>query len=195
MGRPSLKTERISNILDAYETCVARSGVEGATLDRVAREAGLARPLIRHNVGNRDDLLDALIERFFKTSTEHISALVADLPEQDRALCVIDRLFDVSSYDRNTILVAEALIAAAATRPDLAIRLKAWVDRFVTALAQVLRKEFSKASKKNVDAVAAGITGIYFNVDSLMLLGDLRKLRTASKRAAIILVSSLGDGS
>ena len=55
MARPSVKEERREQILTAYEQCVARYGVEGATLDKVAEEAGLARPLIRHNIGNREE--------------------------------------------------------------------------------------------------------------------------------------------
>ena len=34
MPRPSLKAQRSEEILDAYERCVARYGVEGATLEK-----------------------------------------------------------------------------------------------------------------------------------------------------------------
>ena len=80
MPRRSLKEERRSQILDAFEICVARYGVEGATLERVAEEAGLARPLIRHNVGNREDLLDALLERYLESSEHSMRQLLAALP-------------------------------------------------------------------------------------------------------------------
>ena len=43
---------------------VTRLGVEGATLEKTAGEAGLDRVLIRHNVGNKDDLLDAFLDCF-----------------------------------------------------------------------------------------------------------------------------------
>ena len=43
MARPSVKDERTEAILAAFERCVARHGVEGATLQRTADEAGLAR--------------------------------------------------------------------------------------------------------------------------------------------------------
>jgi AcrR family transcriptional regulator len=191
MGRPSLKEERISEILDAYEACVARYGVDGATLERVARKAGLARPLIRHNVGNRDDLLDRLIDRFLRTSHDRIVELLSGLPKQDSALTLIDRLFDGAYDDQKNILVAEALIAAAVDRPELAGRLNVWIDTFVSAIAKLLRHEFKEPHTSDIDAVAAGITGIYFNVESLAMLGNLAKLREASKKAATMLVSSL----
>jgi len=76
MGRPSLKKERFEEILDAYEQCVARYGLAGATLEQVARQAGLARPLIRHHIGNRDDLVEALINRFINNSKRYTQAMV-----------------------------------------------------------------------------------------------------------------------
>ena len=48
---------RRQEYLDAFEKCVARYGIEGATLAKIAEIAGLARPLVRHNVGNRDTYL------------------------------------------------------------------------------------------------------------------------------------------
>ncbi|MEO1142890.1 MAG: TetR/AcrR family transcriptional regulator, partial [Pseudomonadota bacterium] len=63
MARPDIKESRREQIIDAFEFCVARYGVEGATLAKTAEQAGLARPLVRHNVGNRDDLVDALTKR------------------------------------------------------------------------------------------------------------------------------------
>ena len=38
MPRPSVKAERTEEILDAFERCVARYGVEGSTLERIAEQ-------------------------------------------------------------------------------------------------------------------------------------------------------------
>ena len=191
MGRPSIKRRRSREILDAYETCVARHGVEGATLERVAAEAGLARSLIRHNVGNRADLLDALVARFLSNSETRTAEMIAGLPEHGPVPALIDRLFDRKQADVSQVLVAEALIAAAADNPKLAARLGDWVGAFVDAIAQVLEAAVPDAAKVDIEAVAAGITGIYFNVDSLASLGDPGGLRSASKRAALMLAVTL----
>ena len=74
MARPSLKKERTDQILDALERCLAGYGLEGATQDRIAEEAGLARPLIRHNVGNRDDMLRLGLDRFIRRSDRELDA-------------------------------------------------------------------------------------------------------------------------
>lgn len=82
MARPDIKDERRDQILDAFETCVARYGVAGATLAKTAEIAGLARPLVRHNVGNREDLLKALVDRILQQSRDSMVVLQSSLPAE-----------------------------------------------------------------------------------------------------------------
>lgn len=191
MPRPDMKEQRKAEIMEAFENCVARYGVEGATLDRIADEAGLARALIRHNVGNRDDLLAALIKRFFDQSADSMAQMISALPARNRSRTLVDWLFDPAYSDPKQVLITEALIASAANDNALAKRLRHWTDEFVGSIEHVLRTEFPKASKEATGAVGAGITGIYFNIDSFALLGPMKKLRVASKAAALRLVDSL----
>jgi AcrR family transcriptional regulator len=60
MGRPSLAEERRPQLLEAYAECLVRYGVHGTTLDRVAKQAGVTRGLVRHYLGNRDEVIHAL---------------------------------------------------------------------------------------------------------------------------------------
>ncbi len=191
MPRPSLKEERRSQILEAYEVCVARYGVEGATLERIAEEAGLARALIRHNVGNREDLLAALMDRFEAQSNSEMRETYALLPAERRLRTLIDWLFDPAYADPKQVLVSEALISAAPQYPRIAKAVRRWVNGFVDDLAALVADEFPSADKDHVQAVAAGLTGIYFNVDSMMPIGKMNRLNDASKRAALLLVESL----
>jgi AcrR family transcriptional regulator len=59
-GRPSNRDERYAQVMQALVRCVARFGLEGASLTQIAAEAGLSRPLIRHHLGNREDMIAAL---------------------------------------------------------------------------------------------------------------------------------------
>lgn len=59
MGRPSIAQQRRRQILQATLRTIARHGLAGATLDRIADEAGMARGHVRHFAGNRDDVLAA----------------------------------------------------------------------------------------------------------------------------------------
>ena len=191
MPRPSLKEERRDQILDAYEACVARFGVEGATLERIAEEAGLARALIRHNVGNRDDLLAALVDRFEAASNREMQDLYAMLPAKHRLRTLAEWLFDPQYVDPKQVLVSEALIGAAPHYPEIAKVMRKWLNKFVSDLGDVIADEFPKADRDHVTAVAAGFTGIYFNVDSMVPLGKMSGLADASKRAVGLLIDSL----
>lgn len=191
MARPDIKNKRREQILDAFETCVARYGVEGATLNKIAETAGLARPLVRHNVGNRDDLLNALVERFLHKSRDDMAALTAELPCENRSETLVDTLFDPQYSDTHMVQVSGALIAASAENPSLAIEMQVWLDDFIAKLDEVLSRDFSNADPAKVAAVVAGITGIYFNVEALYPLGNVEALITSSKQAALILLASL----
>ena len=193
MPRPSLKKERRAAILEAYGRCVARFGVEGATLKRTAEEAGLARALIRHNVGNKDKLLEAFLDRFLGAASEETEALFNTLPKNDRLPTMIGWLFDPQHSDAYDLSVTNALITAAIDRPDLAERLKQWNLEFTDALRAELEHAFPNADDDKLEAVATGVAAIYFNVDTLTPLGDTKQLREASEAAVHLLISTLGD--
>ena len=191
MSRPIVKEERTAQILDAFEACVARYGVEGATLAKTAEQAGLARALIRHNVGNREHLLAALVERFLENSSQATRAMVEALPDHNQTRTLVGWLFDPAYSNPQQVRVAGALISASAVDEDLARKMQSWLDDFVSALGQVMSTEHPKAGADTTAAVAAGITGIYFNVEALYPLGSIAPFAKASEEAALLLVKSL----
>jgi len=124
MARPSLAAERRDQILDALERCLRRRGLEGTTLDAVAREAGVQRPLIRHYFGNRDELLAAAVARAVARHGREIEAALAERPargRRGRLAALLDHLF-LGGFGadpardrifRGLRAAAEAVIAAA----------------------------------------------------------------------------------
>ena len=194
MARPSVKEERTEAILDAFERCIARFGVEGASLQRIADEAGLARALLRHHVGNREELIAVLARRFADRTAAEMADFLAELPAAGRLQAMIDVLFDARYASPDSeVIVAEALIAAARTRPALRTIILRWYDDFEAALAGELRAAYPAAADEAVGAVATGLTGIYFNVDSLTSLDPPEALRKRARAAALRLIGTLGD--
>lgn len=191
MPRPSIKAERSEEILDAYERCIARHGVDGATLERIAEEAGVKRSLIRHYLGNRDELLAALIDRFFARSDAEVAELFDALPRWRRAESLVELLFDPAYADPQSVLVSGALVAEAPQIPGLAERMRQWIEDFTGAIAAELEAAYPEAGRKACAEVAAGVVGIYINVDSLTVLGEMEDFHKASKAAAHRLVKSL----
>ena len=190
MPRPSLKDARRKEILDAYGRCIARHGVAGTTLELIAEEAGLARALIRHNVGNKEEILDAFVERYLTVATAEVDELFDSLPGKKRIETMIEWLFDPTYSDAQAVNVSNALFMAAVERPFLAEPLRRWTADFTQRMEAELSDVFG-ASGERVAAVAAGIVAIYYNYESLALLGDLQQLRKTSEAAARALVSTL----
>ncbi|MEM9495252.1 MAG: TetR/AcrR family transcriptional regulator [Pseudomonadota bacterium] len=193
MPRPSLKKERRAQILEAFETCVARYGAEASTLEKVAEEAGLARALIRHNVGNRDDLMEALLQRFLDRSDAAVAAMVGALPADRRVKTLVDWLFDASYVDTQLVQLSQALIVAGAEDESVARMMRHWTADFVETIAGVIRLDYPGTKKAKISAVSAGVTGIYFNVQSMAPLGGMSDLLKMSKRAAFLLIASLDE--
>ena len=191
MPRPSLKAERTEAILDAVETCVLRYGVHGATLDKIAETAGMQRSLLRHNVGNREDLLDAFLNRFFARSDQEVAAMLASLPASDRVEPLLDILFDDRASSTRLALVALALNAAAGSDEEIRQRLGAWNNRFVETIRDELGIAFPTAPRDTIYVVATGLTAIYFNKESVVPLVDTGRIQKASRHAAIRLVQTL----
>jgi len=175
------------------ERCIARYGVEGATLERIADEAGMKRPALRHFVGNREALLAAFSNRFFARATDDNAALEAAVDEGLSADAFLDMLFDTTPPDTQSMLLVEALIAASTADRQTARRMKRYVDEFTRVVAKTLRIEFPNATPDDCLDVATGIVGIYFNVESLSPLGRIDDIRRSSHRAARRLASTLGQ--
>ncbi len=191
MARPEIKDDRREQILDAFEQCVARYGLEGATLGKTAEFAGLARPLIRHNVGNKEDLQDALVQRFLLRSKTAMEELVSSLPAENRLDALLDVLFDPRGANPQLVLVFNALSAAAPGDPALAKQLQQWLTDFIEHLEAEVQRSFPRAPADRIEAVAVGLSGIYFNVEALYPIGINARFTASSKAAAKLLLSVL----
>lgn len=191
MPRPSLKAERTEEIIDAIERCVIRDGINGATLEKIAEEAGIKRSLLRHNVGNRDQLIDTFLDRFFARSDEDVQQMLHYLPESGRIPVLLDFLFKEQYSNSRLTQVALALTSAAASHDSIRQRLRQWNSNYVSIMADELQLNYQNASTSDCYDVAAGLTGIYFNSESLAPLGDMTEIREASRKAAERLLSTL----
>ena len=99
MGRKNLIEQRQVEILDAFERCLLKFGLEECTLERVAQEAGKSRNIIRHYIGNRDDLIAAFVERILVRIKQIAADILAGTPKQKLIPKVLDFLFQERSAD------------------------------------------------------------------------------------------------
>ncbi len=191
IARPDIKQERREQILAAFDRCAALHGFAGVTLEHVAQEAGLARALIRHNVGNREDLVAAAIERFFDRSASDWDQLVDGLPAGGRTRALCDRLLSDRASDGEMVLLTEGLIALAMEDRALAKRLEAWLDHALDRIAAVVRADHPSAEAELVAGIAGGILSVYFNLESFRMLGPMKGLEQGSLLAVQVLLDAL----
>jgi len=190
MPRRDLTEERTSQILDALERCVLKNGLEASSLEKVAKEAGVKRPIIRHYIGNREELLLALTDRFVKNDRQRTLAMVNALGDEDRMDALLDMLFSSSSDSTaESILIYEELILAGARMEPIREKLSRSTSRFVVLIARELKLQFP-AGEGHVE-VAWGVASIFYNHVSLQALRLPRRISGSSRAAAERLVQSL----
>jgi AcrR family transcriptional regulator len=192
MPRPNLKDQRSEQILDAYLTCGARFGLEGATQERIAAEAGVKRPILRHYLGNKDQMVEALIayvvDRFAAATISLRDALEpAGMPTD-----LIGLLFDKATpNDPRVMLAYQSLVTSVAEHPTMRQPLVDSLAQFLDVIELVLRRAYPDVSAIRIRAVAQGISATYVNLDSLTPLNPPEAWREELKQAALILASSL----
>ncbi|WP_170783223.1 TetR/AcrR family transcriptional regulator [Ruegeria lacuscaerulensis] len=192
MPRPSLKDQRSQEILDAYLTCVARFGLNGATQERIAEMAGVKRPLLRHYLGNKDEMVTALAGYVVAGFSESLEGLRQALPGGATPSDLVDALFaDDSGTDPRLMLAYQALVVAVPNRPDLRQDLMDSLTEFFDVVEDILRRATPNAPDTHIRAVTQGISAIFVSMDALSRLDPPKVWRAELKLAASLLASTL----
>lgn len=111
-----------TQLIDATVVCVAEYGIAGASVERIAAEAGVSRGLIRHHFGGKGHLV---LEAFQALAEEFRQIL--DGPAVDRSTCtardemreLIANTFSEPVFDPNRLHAWFGFWDAARTDPDL----------------------------------------------------------------------------
>ncbi|WP_145206886.1 TetR/AcrR family transcriptional regulator [Sphingobium sp. B2] len=75
MARARVDAARREEILEAFEACVVRQGIERTTLEDIAREAGQPRSFVRYFAGNRDELVAKLVDRLLARTSARVAKM------------------------------------------------------------------------------------------------------------------------
>lgn len=192
MPRPSLKKERTQEILDAFERCVARLGLEATSLEAIAEEAGMQRSILRHYIGNRDAIIAAMIDRITNRYRAETKQLLGALPKSGKTDALIDLLFnDDEAESLEQRAVTEALLAAAGRYPVIRERFSTWMTEFVDVIARILAEDHPHAGQGECWTVAYGLVGLYFTNDAMAPLALPRRFNHAAQASARRLAATL----
>ncbi len=159
MGRKSRTDERRVQILTAFERCIVRKGLHRTTLDDVAQEAGIARPLIRHNVGNWDNLVRAATERLMEIYSNTYQLHLARARKKKDLHVITGFLFSPAygTVTEDQDLVLSALSSAAQTDEALRSLLKNMYQRFEKSLVDEIVHLYDDVSRTEANNVAYAI--------------------------------------
>lgn len=134
MPRPKVSEERREEILTAFETCVVRKGFAETTLADVAHESGLPRPLVRYFIGNREDLVNCLIERILNRGETQLNIILKQTASLTPAQ-ISDLMFDQIFADTTTNIVIMELWHLTIRDKALRLKLAAIYHRLVLEVA------------------------------------------------------------
>jgi TetR/AcrR family fatty acid metabolism transcriptional regulator len=149
---------RVREILDAACRVVARHGFQGATIDRVAEEARIAKGTVYLYFHTKEELLRAAVEQGIQTFTGQLRAAVAEVhPPLEKLRCLVETSLKLGDANRDffkTLLLERNFLAAAPDNPDAARMLDLYLAqiRFIEETIQagvnagVLRPHNAEAS-------------------------------------------------
>src|SRR5882672_8630230 len=123
MGRPSLAEPRRRQIVDGLRTAIVKHGLAGASVQRIAANAGLPAGLIHHYFTSKEDLLIATVDQVVADARDPLKAEL-DVLDPERALeRALDFLFLEVPADRDRSVLFAEIGVAALRRPQLRRRL------------------------------------------------------------------------
>jgi AcrR family transcriptional regulator len=190
MARAKIEDERKEQILKAFEACVIRFGLAKTTLQKVADEAGLPRSLVRYFVGNRDSMVDLLIARMIKRTTEAFAAdreLSPGLSTRE----LVDFLFDQAMGDDTSNNVVGELWYLA--QRDKAVRknLSGLYQTLVDSLVEQMTDNGIGTTDQQRHTVAYTLMSLAYGDSSFAFLNLKTGDRSAARQAAYAMTESL----
>lgn len=137
-----LREFRVREILDAACRVVARHGFQGATVERVAEEANIAKGTIYLYFQNKDGLFTAAVEQGMQNFTSQLRAQVAEaltpIEKLQRLIEVSLQLSDTYRDFFKTLLLERNFLAASPNHPEAAHMLDLYLAhiRFMQEIIQ-----------------------------------------------------------
>ena len=173
MGRKDLTNERQEAILDAAERCITKYGLHGTTLENIALEANLNRGLIHHYIGNREDVIQLMLERLFERYQTSFKNYATTHPETDRTEIVLDYYFDAwfEIAPEDDALIVE-LLAQSEREPQIHKLMLNLYKAFEGTIAKELLQLFPNTNAKLLHSVAYSLMVLAFGHATMTWLGS-----------------------
>lgn len=193
MARPSMAGQRKEEILDALEQCILEKGIQATSLENIADTAKMKRTILRHYIGNRDDIICALSDRWTNNYTQQWQDLLSWMPTSNRVQALIDAIFSARTKEMtNNTIIGEALFSEAKRLVPIKEHQQQIMQEFITHLVTEFTSQYPETDDNTIELVAYGIYSNYLMSESLLPLGlfdEMYKLKQASSLLCRLLKS------
>lgn len=191
MARPSMAGQRKEEILDALEQCILDKGIQATSLENIAETAKMKRTILRHYIGNRDDIICALSARWTSKYTQQWQELLTYLPTSNRAEALIESIFSNRSKDMmNNTIIGEAIFSEAKRLETIKLHQKQIMQEFIQHLVNEFSKQYPSVKQERIELIAYGIYANYLMSESLLPLGMFDEMYKL-KQTSMLLASQL----
>lgn len=190
MGRKSLEIQRTQQLLEAFIACIPEHGIQGATLDHIAAKAGMTRSIIRHYVGNRDELIDKLIDYVVQLNLDEFERAFSQ-PTSNRVERLLNALFETREDTLSDRLILEVLIHVKEQFPEGTRKVVQLVERLVALITREILLAYPHAGRAEAERVAYTLFCISLSQDSLVWLGISPTLTSQAPEMAYRILQTL----
>ncbi|WP_417436673.1 TetR/AcrR family transcriptional regulator [Idiomarina abyssalis] len=171
MARPSMAAQRKEEILDSLQQCILSYGIQATSLENIADKAGMKRTILRHYIGNRDDIICALSARFRSLYTQQWQQLLSWLPSNNKVEALLDSLFGVGNQEHiERTIIGEAIFSEAKRLEGVKQDQKSIMDEFIEIVSDLLKAQYPDAESNKISLVAHGIYASYLLAESFLPL-------------------------
>jgi AcrR family transcriptional regulator len=195
VGRPSVAPERREQIFDAVEDCLAEYGLGGATLERIADQAGIPRSALAHFVGNRDEVIDEAINRSVDRFISTMSSSLEDVAPADRLSGFVDLTLTGSTWKKRALIVMDEVVAYAHHSDDARRHLRESYERLESVVDGYVADRYPDALPEERRTAAAGLILLLREYDRVRTLGASdtpMNLRRRVRATAQLIIDSVG---
>lgn len=187
MARPSMAAQRKEEILDALESCILKYGIQATSLENIADTAGVKRTILRHYIGNRDEIICALSKRWRGKYTEQWQQVTDWLPNKNRTIALIEALFTVGSTERvNATIIGEAIFSEAKRLDAIREDQQAIMYEFISFVSASILSDFPEAEPEKINLVSNGIYANYLLAESLLPLKFIEQVHQLKSSAKLL---------
>lgn len=155
MGRPSNTEQRKQEIVNALLRVMAERGYEKASIQAIAKEAGLAPGLIHYHFKTKQEILLGLVNWIASSATERLEKMEAEVSDPwDKLSAFINARLATGETELPEVVSAWVVIADESIRqPEIKEIYQGLVKRQLELLKQLIADVWEGKSAKSKEVV------------------------------------------